>query len=44
MSTTTKLYTIREWMELPTDEPWELWEGELREVPEASGKVSDLFA
>ena len=27
---------------MPTDEPWELWEGELRKVPGAGGAASGL--
>jgi Uma2 family endonuclease len=42
MSTTTKLYTIEDLMAMPTDEPWELWEGELRKVPGAGGEASDI--
>src|SRR5262245_20116683 len=29
-------------MAMPTDEPWELWEGELRTVPGAGGTASQL--
>src|SRR5215218_475787 len=39
---TTKLYTAEELWEMPTDEPWELWEGELRKVPGAGGQASGL--
>ncbi|MEA2514875.1 MAG: hypothetical protein QOJ59_4364 [Thermomicrobiales bacterium] len=42
MVTTTKLYTIDDLMAIPTDEPWELWEGELRKVPGAGGEASDI--
>jgi Uma2 family endonuclease len=31
----TKLYTADELAAMPTDEPWELWEGALRKVPGA---------
>jgi Uma2 family endonuclease len=27
---------------MPTDQPWELWEGELRKVPGAGGEASDI--
>lgn len=42
MSTTVKLYTIEDLMAMPTDEPWELWEGELRKVPGAGGEASHI--
>ncbi|HEY7031642.1 MAG TPA: Uma2 family endonuclease [Thermomicrobiales bacterium] len=42
MSTTTRLYSIDDLMAMPTDQPWELWEGELQKVPGAGGKVSEL--
>ena len=32
---TTRLYTAEELWEMPTDMPWELWEGVLRKVPGA---------
>jgi hypothetical protein len=30
---TARLYTSEELWEMPTDFPWELWEGVLRKVP-----------
>jgi Uma2 family endonuclease len=33
MVTTTKLYTADDLWVMPTDEPWEIWRGELIEVP-----------
>jgi Uma2 family endonuclease len=39
---TTRLYTAEELAEMPTDEPWELWEGELRKVPGAGSEASGL--
>src|SRR5262245_66075377 len=42
MSTTTRLYTIDDLMAMPTDQPWELWEGELQRVPGAGGEASDI--
>jgi len=48
MATTTKLYTADDLWRMPTDEPWELWEGELRKVPgaglEASEIAGDIYA
>jgi Uma2 family endonuclease len=47
MATTTKLYTGEDLLRMPTDEPWEIWEGELRKVPgsglEASEIAGDIF-
>jgi Uma2 family endonuclease len=42
MATTTKLYTAEDLWRMPTDEPWELWEGELRKVPGAGQEASEL--
>ena len=42
MATTTKLLTAEDLMRMPTDEPWELWEGVLRKVPGAGGVASGL--
>ena len=39
---TTKLYTAEDLWRMPTDEPWELWEGELREVPGAGIEASNI--
>jgi Uma2 family endonuclease len=41
-TTQTRTYTLEEFMALPTDEPWELWDGELRKVPGAGGKASGI--
>ena len=42
MPAVTRLSTVDELARMSTDEPWELWEGELREVPGAGGKASLL--
>ncbi len=42
MATTAKLYTAEDLWEMPGDEPWELWEGELQTVPGAGGVASEL--
>jgi Uma2 family endonuclease len=42
MATTTKRYTAEDLQRMSTDEPWEIWEGELRKVPGAGGDASDL--
>ena len=42
MATTTKLLTAEDLMRMATDEPWELWDGELRKVPGAGGTASEL--
>lgn len=42
MATTAKRYTAEDLARMPTDEPWELWEGELRKVPGAGFEASDL--
>jgi Uma2 family endonuclease len=42
MSATTRLYTAEDLRRMPTDEPWEVWEGELRKVPGAGGVASEL--
>jgi Uma2 family endonuclease len=39
---TTKLYTAEELAAMRTDEPWELWNGELRKVPGAGLEASAL--
>lgn len=44
MAMTTRLLTAEDLQRLPTDEPWELWEGELRKVPGAGGVASGLAA
>jgi Uma2 family endonuclease len=38
----TKLYTAEELAAMPTDEPWELWKGELRKVPGAGIDASAI--
>ena len=40
MVMTTKLYTAEDLWAMPGDEPWEIWEGELRTVPSAGGRAS----
>jgi Uma2 family endonuclease len=42
MATTAQLYTAEDLMRMPTDEPWELWDGELMQVPGAGFDASDL--
>jgi Uma2 family endonuclease len=42
MSATTKLLTAEDLAMMPTDEPWELWDGALQKVPGAGGTASDL--
>jgi Uma2 family endonuclease len=42
MVTRARLYTAEDLAEMPTDEPWELWEGELRKVPGAGLEASGL--
>ena len=37
MATTAKRYTADDLLHMPGDEPWELWDGELRKVPGAGG-------
>ncbi|HEY7035026.1 MAG TPA: Uma2 family endonuclease [Thermomicrobiales bacterium] len=41
-STRTKVVSVEQLMAMPTDEPWEVWEGELREVPAAGFDASAL--
>jgi len=42
MVLTTKLYTAEDLWAMPGDEPWELWQGELRTVPSAGGEASGI--
>ncbi len=42
MATTAKLYTADDLWHMPGDEPWELWDGELRKVGGAGGEASDI--
>lgn len=42
MATTVRLYTADDLWVMSTDEPWEIWEGELREVGGAGGRASNL--
>src|SRR5688572_4519101 len=42
MTATTTLLTADDLWLMPTDEPWELWEGELRKVPGAGGEASEF--
>ena len=42
MATMTTPLTADDLWQMPTDEPWELWEGELRTVPGAGGAASAL--
>src|SRR6266508_3655542 len=42
MSSTTKLHTAADLWRMSGDEPWELWEGVLRQVPGAGGEASNV--
>ena len=42
MGVGTRLYTAADLAKMPGDEPWEIWEGELRRVPGAGGTASGL--
>ena len=42
MTATTKLDTAEDLWQMPTDQPWELWGGELRKVPGAGGEASSI--
>ena len=42
MVTTTRLYTAEDLWQMPGDEPWEIWDGELRRVPSAGGRASRI--
>ncbi len=42
MGVATRRYTAADLAKMPGDEPWELWEGELRKVPGAGGTASRL--
>ena len=42
MVTARKLLTADDLARMPTDEPWELWEGELRKVPGVGGEASGI--
>jgi Uma2 family endonuclease len=44
MATKVQLYTAEDLWEMPGDEPWEIWEGELRKVPSAGEAASALAA
>jgi len=44
MATTAKLYTADDLQRMTTDEPWELWEGELHKVPGAGVEASGFAA
>ena len=44
MTATTRLLTADDLWNMPGDEPWELWEGELREVPGAGVEASGIAA
>ena len=41
MALTTKLYTADDLWQMPGDEPWELWDGELLKVPGAGAEASE---
>ena len=42
MATTTRLLTAEDLWRMPGDEPWEIWEGELRKGPDAGGEASGI--
>ncbi len=42
MATTITRYTAEDLWRMPGDEPWEIWNGELRKVPSAGGMASGL--
>jgi len=42
MVTTTRLVSAEDLWTLTGDEPWEVWDGELREVPSAGGRASRI--
>ena len=42
MTATTRLFTAEDLGDMESDEPWELWEGELQKVPGAGGEASAL--
>jgi Uma2 family endonuclease len=44
MTAPTKLLTAEDLARMPGDEPWEIWEGELRKVPGAGGEASSIAA
>lgn len=42
MALTTRTYTADDLWQMPGDEPWEIWNGELRRVPSAGGEASNI--
>ena len=42
--TATRFYTADDLWHMPGDEPWELWDGELKRVPSAGGEASGIAA
>ena len=42
MALTTKPYTAQDLWRMPGDEPWELWDGELRRVPGSGIEASSI--
>lgn len=44
MTTRVRLDTAEDLWRMPGDEPWELWEGELRKTPGAGGTASGIAA
>ncbi len=44
MVLTTRIYTADDLWQMPGDEPWELWDGELRRVPSAGIEASSIAA
>ena len=40
MALTTSTYTAEDLMRMPGDEPWEIWDGELRRVPGAGDRAT----
>ena len=44
MVLTTKVYTAEDLWAMPGDEPWEIWDGELRTVPSSGEEASGVAA
>jgi len=42
MTATTRLYTGEDLARMLGDEPWEIWDGELRRMPGAGSEANEL--
>ena len=42
MTAAPRFFTAEDLWQMPTDQPWELWDGELRVVPGAGGEASSI--